>query len=300
MKAVGRANFSACGSVRFDEGLTLHKRTRRRSMRRTALFVLAASVSLMLLQTSASAGGWWTTVDLHDQYLGVGESLKIKVSEVLYGSIEEAKEAQGINYYAYLVKEFDRGLLERAMTRPDPDRWWRPLSPVINAGEVTLFEGDANLTRGRLHLLIPEIPPGRYSLMLCDADCRTPLGNHIPVPVNVTEDVLAAKTARRLDGTNERLRLALARVRRDVRQTQRQVRHVQNQANEEEGAATLPEKPASDADEGMPPWITYAGWFIAGAAAALSLTRRRRQTSSHPDLVIERIPDDARELTRTP
>lgn len=270
-------------------------------MRRTALFVLAASVSL-LLQSSASAGGWWSTVDLHHQYLGVGESYKIKVSEVLYGSIEEAKEARGVDYYAYLVKEFDRRLLERAMTRPEPDRWWRPLSPVIKAGEVTLFDGDANLTRGRLQLLIPEIPPGRYALMLCDAGCRTPLGNHIPVPVNVTEDVLAAKTARRLDESNERLRLALARVRRDVRQTQRQLRHVQNQANEDEGTvATIPGKPASDADEGVPPWIAYAGWFVAGAAAAaLSLTRRRRRASLRPDLVIEQIPDDVRELTRTP
>jgi hypothetical protein len=42
-------------------------------MRRSAAFALVAS-ALLLFQGPASAGGWWTSVDLHDQYIAVGES----------------------------------------------------------------------------------------------------------------------------------------------------------------------------------------------------------------------------------
>ncbi|MDP9067991.1 MAG: hypothetical protein M3N53_06560 [Actinomycetota bacterium] len=269
-------------------------------MRRSALFVLTASASLLLLQAPASAGGWWTTLDLHDQYLVVGESLELEVSEVFYDSVEEAREAHGTNYYAYLVKDFDRRLLEHAMGRPNPERWWRPLSPVIPAGQVTILEGDANLARARLHLTVPDVPPGRYALMLCDGGCHTPLGKHIPIDVTVTEDALLARTAARLEGTNQRLRLSLDRVRRDVRQTQPQLQLLQDQGDEAEGeVAAAATTPGTELHEGMPAWIAYAGWFIAGARVAVSLRRRPTERSSDPDLFLERVPDDARELTKT-
>jgi hypothetical protein len=41
----------------------------------------------------------------------------VKIDEVLYGSIEEAKRAETTDYYAYPVKDFDHELLDRAMTR---------------------------------------------------------------------------------------------------------------------------------------------------------------------------------------
>jgi hypothetical protein len=126
------------------------------------------------------------------------------------------------------------------MTRSDPKRWWRPLTPVVKAGQVTLFEGDANFTQGQLHLAVPEVPAGRYYLMLCDLGCRIPLGNHIPVPVIVAVDPVVAKTVRRLEESNERLRLALARIRRDVRHTQRQLQHAEAQVTGARDAGLTP------------------------------------------------------------
>lgn len=259
---------------------------------------LAAASAVVVLQHPASAGGWWTTLDLHNQYLGIGETLTVKVSEVLYGSIDEAERAEQTPFYAYLVKHFDERLLDRAMTRPNPKRWWRPLSPVIKVGQVTLFARDANLTRGRAHLSIPDVPPGRYSLMLCDEGCQTPLGNHVPIPVMVSSDPLAAQTARRLGETNERMTLALARVRHDLRQAQRQLRQTEaDAAKATEAVARLAETPASNADTTAPHWIEYAGWFSAGAFAAYVIARRQRP-ARYPDALIERIPDDPRELTK--
>jgi hypothetical protein len=266
-------------------------------MRLTAAFLVAAS-ALVLLQHPASAGGWWTNLDFHDQHLGIGETLTVKIDEVLYASIEEAKRAETTDYYAYLVKEFHRELLDRAMNRSNPKRWWRPLSPPIKVGNVTLFGRDANLARGRVRLTIPDIPPGPYSLMLCDQGCNTPLGNHIAVPVNVASDVLAAQTARRLDNANERLQLALGRVRRDVKQAQRQLRIAETDAAEAlDAVARLERRPATKSKSNTSPWIAYAGWFIAGAIAFLALVRRSRR-SELPNVIIERTPDDARELTK--
>ena len=183
------------------------------------------------------------------------------------------------------------------MTRPNPKRWWRPLSPVIKAGEVTVFRRDSNLTRGLAHLSIPDVPPGRYSLMLCDQGCQTPLGSHIPIPVMVTSDPLAAQTARRLGKSNERMKVALARVRRDLRKAQQQVEQVETEAADAtEAVAKLRQRPTSDGDSTVP-WVPYGGWFGAGALTAYIVLRRDRR-ARYPDAITERIPDDARELTK--
>ena len=267
-------------------------------MRRTAALLAVAS-TILLLQAPAPAGGWWTSLDLHDEYIGIGESLTIKINEILYDSIEAAERAEHTDYFAYLVKDFDQRSLDRAMTRPDPHDWWRPLSTPIPAGTVTRFGRDANLGRGRVDLSVPVVSPGRYWLMLCNAECRTPLGNHIPVPVNLTSDVLAAQTARRLNRSKERLTLALARVRGDVRQTQRQLRQVEADAAEAMDAVAQPEQaPVTDRDTSGPPWIPYTGWFLAGAAVAFTLRRQRKVLL--PEVLIKHVPNDARELTKTP
>jgi hypothetical protein len=279
------------------EAWPFYKQIKEKAMRRTAAFLVAAS-ALVLLQHPASAGGWWTNLDLHDQHLGIGETLTVKIDEVLYASIEEAKHATTTDFYAYLVNDFDRELLDRAMTRSNPRRWWRPLSPPIKVGHVTLWGRDANLARGRVRLTIPDIPPGRYTMMLCDEGCNTPLGNHIPIPVNIASDALAAQTARRLDNANERLQLALGRVRRDVKQAQRQLRIAETDAAEAlDAVARLERRSATKSDSNTFPWIAYAGWFFAGAFASLVLARRSRK-SEPPHVIIERIPDDASELTQ--
>lgn len=270
-------------------------------MRRTVVLLVVA-VGVLLSQTAAAGGGWWTSIDVHDQFLGRGESLRVKVDEVLFDSIEAAEEAEQTQYFAYLVEDFDRRALDRAMSRRNPKDWWEPVGRVFQTGTVTFENRDANLTEGRVHLEVPEVPPGRYFLMLCDAGCRTPLANHIPVRVHIASDMLAAQTTRRLDRVNERLSLALAQVRRDVRRTERELRQAEAssaQAAEaaEEAAAPQP-VPVTDRDTTPWSWIPYAGWFLAGAAVTLVLARRRLE-SRFPDIIINEVPDDARELTKT-
>jgi hypothetical protein len=265
-------------------------------MRRMALSVLAASM-LSLSQAPASAGGWWTTLDLHDQYLGTGESFTIKVREILFDSIEAAERAEHTAYFAYLVKDFDRRALDRAMSRPDPKNRWRPFGPVVQVGIVTPSGRDANLSRGSVDIDVPDVAPGAYWIMLCDAGCRTPLGNHIPVPVNVISDALAAQTARRFHQANERLTFSLAQVRGDVRRMQRKVRELRADAAD---AVAEPEPTVViERATSRPSWIPYAGWFVAGAAVALIFARRRREEKQLPEILIEPAPDDARELIET-
>ena len=271
---------------------------KERSMRRIFLLLSGAAILLLSGSPASAGGGWWTTVDLHDQYLGVGESLTVNVDEILFRSVEAAEQAEQTDYFAYLVTEFDQRALDRAMSRANPKDWWEPTGPFFRAGEVTFGGGDSNLTRGRVHITVPEVPGGRYSLMLCDAGCRTPLANHIPVAVNVSTDAVAAQAARRLDRANNRLRLARADLRRELRQTERQLR--QAEASEAEGPDTaVAPQPAPKSSTPIPDWIVYPGWFLVGAAASLMLARRRRKTTLD-DLIIEHVPDDPRELTKTP
>jgi hypothetical protein len=265
-----------------------------------ALVALTASM-LGLTQAPASAGGWWTTLDLHDQYIGTGESFTIAVREIMFDSIEAAKQAEHTGYFVYLVKDFDHRALDRAMSRPDPKNWWRPFGPLVKLGEVTPLGRSSNLSRGRAEINVPEVPPGPYWVMLCDMGCRTPMGNHIPVPVNVISDALAAQTARRFHQANERLTFAVARLRGDIRQMQREVRDLRTEAADAADAIAQPAPTlVSERATTEPSWLPYAGWFVAGAAVAIMFARRRRVEEPLPEILIEPVPDDARELIKTP
>ncbi|MDQ4065782.1 MAG: hypothetical protein M3161_07020 [Actinomycetota bacterium] len=272
-------------------------------MRRWTIGVVAFS-ALVLLPQPADAGGWWTSSDVHDQPLAVGESLRVRVGEVLFRTIKDAQRAETTPYFAYLVTAYNERLLDRAMRRDDPKRWWEPLSPAIQVGKVTLTDRDSNLQRGRVHLEVPDIPPGRYFFMLCDAGCQEPLGNHIPVPVHITTDVVAARAARRLERMDERLDIRFARLRQDVRQATRAARDAQHDSSEAADAiarlATRADaKPAAASSNPPLRWLSYAGWFVAGTCAGFMIRRYRRQPMVD-DVVIDHVPDDARELLKTP
>jgi hypothetical protein len=261
-------------------------------MRHRSVWILCLAFVVVFIQP-ARAGGWWTTLDI-PTYVGVGEALDVKIDEVMYESIEGAQRAAETPFFAYLVESFDRDRLDRAMTRPQPGEWWRPLGTPIEVGTVTLFGRDANVMKGRVHIDMPDVVPGRYFLMLCDEGCRSPLGNHIPVPVTVPADPFAARTARRLESTNERMTLALARLRSELRQTRRQLAKANGVESEPVEAVAASNNPP---EEGTPPWIAYAGWFIAGLSLAVVIGRSRGK-GANPDILID-IPDDARQLTKT-
>jgi hypothetical protein len=267
-------------------------------MRRTVLLLSAVAIFSLPLGGSASAGGWWSGIDLPGKHLGVGEKLTVR-SEVMFRTIEVAEKARTSAYYAYLVRGVDTEALDRAMSRPEPKRWWTPPEEMILIGDVELSRWNSNLAIATAHLSIPDIPSGRYNLMLCDAGCSTPLGNLIPMGVRVTPDALAAKTARRLQRANSKLQLALARVRRDVRQTKKHLAHVEGAAAESiDAVGRLEEKLSSrDPVPAPTPWWAFAAWFFGGSAVALAAIRLGRKRSVPLDVEsIERVPDDVREL----
>lgn len=259
------------------------------------------SLLLLLLGTflapSAGAGGWWSSIGLEGQPVGMGESIDLGVSEVMFDSIEEAEEAQGQEFFAYLVRDFDQAALDDAMTRADPGKWWRPTSQPIQVGTVELTDWDSNLAKGRVDLEVPEIEPGSYFLMLCDAGCGVPLGNLIPSGVTVTDDVVAAQTARRLQELEADLTLALQQSRSELRQTRSTLRQaLSDDAKRDQRIAQLEAELVEAQDQEPVPWVAYAGWFFAGGATVFLLLRLRRSRGQKEEMLIERVPDDAREL----
>lgn len=270
-------------------------------MRHRVLLFVALVTSIALLPAPARAGGWWSSINLDGRHLGIGEKLTVR-SEVLFSTVQAAEEARRTQYHAYLLGDFDQAGLKRAMTRPAPKHWWTPPKELILVGDVELSQWDSNLAMSTANLAIPEMRPGRYHLMLCDSGCRAPLGDLIPQRVVVSSEPLAAQSARKLQETKERLNLALARVRHDLRQSTARAKDAQAQAAEGADAIARLEQKLSSSDPDPPstPWLSYAGWFLAGVAGTLALTRRRRQDfSSHADFPLEQVPDDPRELAGT-
>ena len=258
-------------------------------MRRFATLVAFVVVSTAGLQAPAVAGGWWTHIGLDGQYLGVGESLSVRVREVWFRSVEEAREARNVDYFAYLVRRFDRRALKRAMTRPEPRRWWDPIGGVTRAGKVTLGRGNSNLLRARVELHVPQVKPGSYALMLCDAGCETPLADFVPASIHVTRDAEVARAARKMHDANARLGLAVARARSNLRATRRALDAIEREPSD--GARRAENRTVQSRDSRPRPWTGYAVGFFVGAAGALLLTRGRRRRAAGPYLLGEQIPD---------
>lgn len=180
------------------------------SRRTTWLTVLLGSIVMacLLPAAPASAGGWWSNIQLERQYVGVGETLLAR-SAAFFPTLEQAEQARTKQYFAYLVSDYDNALLRRAMTQREPKRWWAmsPDAKLVRVGQVQLGEWNANVGEARSHIEIPKIETGRWSLMFCDAACREPMGSVIPLSVHVTADVLTAKTADRMAALEERARV---------------------------------------------------------------------------------------------
>ena len=270
-------------------------------MRRASLG-LTLLASLVIFHGSASAGGWWSGIDLKGRYLGIGETVTAR-AEVWFRNLELAEKARSEAYHAYLVRGIDHERLERAMTRPEPKDWWSKPEEMTLVGDVRLGRWDGNIAVATARVRIPDIALGAHNLMFCDAGCTKPLGNVIPLRVQVTADALLAKTARKLQATNDRLDLALAHVRSDLGRIMTQARRAGTEATETRAELGRLRDKLSSLSKERPatPWLAYTGWFAAGAASVLAVVRRRKvvlapETQSRP----AEIPAPARELVRTP
>lgn len=269
-------------------------------MKRSGALLIALLVTV-LVPGPAKAGGWWSGIGLEGQPIGMGETISLRVSEVMFDTIEEADRARNQTFYAYLVRSFDEEALDKAMARANPGDWWTPTSEPIRVGSVDLGNWDANLAKARVTFAVPRIAEGSYYLMLCDPGCDIPLGNLTPSEVSITTDVVAARTTRRLVEAEADLTLALQRSRADLRETRDMLRQaLSDDADQTDRINALERQLTETQAPDQTPWIAYGGWFIGGAAIALLLGRRRRQSPLNWSAPTETIPDDAGELTRIP
>ena len=259
--------------------------------------ILLSLLAIIITPAQALAGGWWSFLQVPGEYFGIGETITFKENEVMFETIEEAEGARSKDFGVYLVQSYNEELLDDAMTRPEPEDWWEPLSTPMRIGDLELIDPDSNLMKARVSFTVPEVSPGRYALVLCsNPDCGQSLGNVIPSEVIVTEDVLLAKTARRVANESFANEMAFVRMRHRLAGVRDQLSDLRTQEAEPEPApVAAPVSPVNTREPG-PPWIAYAGWFVAGGTAAAWALGRRRPAASAEQI---RAPDDVRELVRS-
>lgn len=276
---------------------------------RTLVAGLITSVALIALAAPASAGGWWSYVQMDKRHVTVGDTLRSR-SEVMFQTTEAAEQAKSEPYFAYLVQGVDQDLLDHAMGIPQPQRWWAQPDTAIRAGSVRWGMSDSNITVAIVDVTIPDVPPGRYALMLCDAGCRKPLADVVPtegISVHATKSAAtAAENAadlRELVHASSSMDESLAADIDLVRQeSQRGVQRAREDAQEAVAAAARAEEgmrrldaqlAALSSGEPASPWPT-AGWIAAAVVALLwavvTLDRRRRTeppSTPAPDVAVD-------------
>jgi len=163
-------------------------------------------LSLVILpQAQARAGGWWSSIDLVSYELLAGEPLELS-SEVFFDSrsqVDDMEQARSgaVTYYAYLLIEWDEAVFDKAVRHDFRPDWWRTPARVLPLGRVAIGDWNSNLARARATLEVPDIEPGRYSIMLCDLGCERPLGHFVPTPVRIFDaEGFARHLNRQIDG----------------------------------------------------------------------------------------------------
>lgn len=167
---------------------------------------IAIFLSLVTMpQPPARAGGWWSSIDLDRYELLAGEPLELS-SEVFFdsrGQVDAMEQARSgaVTYYAYLLLEWDEAVLNRAVRHDFRPDWWRTPARMLPLGQVAIGRWNSNLARARATLEVPDIEPGRYSIMVCDLGCERPLGHFVPTPVRIFDaEGFAQHLNRQIDG----------------------------------------------------------------------------------------------------
>jgi hypothetical protein len=257
-------------------------------LRPALLFALGV---LLLTPQAAAGGGWWSWPNLDRSTVAPGQRVEVNDS-VFFSSSAAAEEAEETgHFYVYLLRGFDYSILEPAMsTDPPPANWWSlGDAAAIQVGQVDVRFSDAQSARASAAFTMPELTPGTYHLMLCNAGCAQPLADVIPASdFTVVADPVTANLAERVDRL-ERQNWRQARELRGARRHAETMRAEAQSASAELGQLTARVSSlAAEAERSPPmaPWA-YVGWVVAGAgvlvgALALFVIRRRRSRRSPP------------------
>lgn len=253
--------------------------------------VLASMITALLIPSWAAAGGWWSGIDLDRSTVAVGQRVRAH-AEVLFSSASAAAAAREHRFYVYLLRDFDYSVVERAMGKRSPRRWWsiNSSADVINVGRVVVHLSDRNLSTARASFIVPELAPGTYALMFCDPGCAHPLGDVIPTRgFTVVADVATARIAQRNDHLEKRVwlqaqqlvaaRAAIGAARTDAMNSRSGLDQLQAKMRR------IEQRTGSGRDSHFGARWAYAGWLVAGALLAALLVLVPRSRRSHrPEL----------------
>jgi hypothetical protein len=216
----------------------------------------------LLLPSQASAGGWWTWPRLDRSTVAPGQRVKVSVGGLFTASTPPGPSGPA---FVYLLRGLDDSVVQRAMRTARPVDWWsRGDAEAIPAGRFPT-------AGGRAAFAVPDVEPGVYDVMLCDAGCRYPLGDVIPTTLRVVADPLVANHALRL----ERAEARLDRHARRLARSQVTSRGLEDEI--EQLQADL-HSVRSRARDGRTPILAYSGWLLAGFALGVftALAARHR------------------------
>jgi hypothetical protein len=283
-------------------------------MRILRRLIISLALALPLVApTQALAGGWWSFIDLDDPYLVPGDPVDAE-TPFLFASIDAAERAHRTGeYFAYLIAGLDWSMVREAKSRPDPSLWWSiEGARAIRVGSVTIRGRDGNFARATTRFELPQwFEPGRYALMFCDAGCRNPLGDIVPVSVRVVESRSEAELARRVDELERQLHERSHQIRRlretvaegaddaDIGSLRARIVVLEAQLSRALEAPSVP----SGSLTNQTPWWSLAGWFLGGLAitglvAALVWRSRRSPGPADQDRSSLSLDDELLALTR--
>jgi hypothetical protein len=169
---------------------------------------IVCALGVLLVPQAAVGGGWWSYIDVNRSHVAPGQRVELEET-VAFSSAAAAQAARQTHpFYVYLLRGFDYAIVEQAMRKPSPGKWWSlGGAEAIKVGRVTVSVLDANLGRATAAFTVPELPPATYHLMLCDMACREPLADVIPAQgLTVVADPATARIANRVDRMERRSR----------------------------------------------------------------------------------------------
>ena len=241
---------------------------------------------LLFVPHAATAGGWWSYVDVNRSHVAPGQRVEIDET-VAFSSVAAAEEAEEAGrFHVYLLRGFDYSVVERAMREASPRNWWSlGDAEAIQVGQVAVSVSDANLARATAAFTMPDIPPATYHLMLCDTACTKPLADVIPAEgFTVVADPAIAQMALRAERLERRIRNRAQRLAAARTDADRALVAARNARSEVERLEARMSSPADEhrTSPRVARWA-YAGWFVAGvvigALAVLVLRRGRSKPS---------------------
>ena len=258
-----------------------------------------ALLMVLLLPSSAMAGGWWSFVQTDRSTVAVGQRVKAE-ADVLFSSIRAAREAQDDGrFYVYALRGLDYSVIRPAMSKPYSKDWWSlGDADAVKLGRVDVRVSDRNLGRAWATFTVPELPPATYALMLCDAGCAHPLADVVPTTnFTVVADPATAEIAGRTTRLEERVarqarslaaaraagrsaRITAADSASELRALDEELRVLDRELEE---LRALDRKIAEAGHATRPFLWAFAGWVIAGVLAgaiAFLMLRRRSAAAS--------------------